>query len=272
VAGRDEIYALGLRNPWRISFDRESGQLYAGDVGQGAMEEVDIIVKGGNYGWRVLEGSRCTGLGPASCTAPGFIGPITEYSHTVGRCSITGGYVYRGPISTLPAGTYVFGDFCTGEIFTFDGSTQQLLLDTNLSISSFGEDEAGEIYVVNLGGTISRLVNTVPLPAPTFQIGEAFVRRRSSGERLDPLIVKSNGKKYELVIRRVGLEASDADVYVNGRKMKTRFINNEVGEPILVARLRQSTLDEPGPLVIEARKPDGTRSNQITLQVLAADQ
>ncbi|MBP6821200.1 MAG: PQQ-dependent sugar dehydrogenase, partial [Acidobacteria bacterium] len=113
TAGRDEIYAVGLRNPWRWSFDRLTGELYAGDVGQGAVEEIDKITLGSNYGWRVLEGTRCTNLGPAACTAPGFTPPIYDYPQAGGRCSVTGGYVYRGALGSLPTGSYVFGDYCT---------------------------------------------------------------------------------------------------------------------------------------------------------------
>ena len=155
--GRDEIYATGLRNPFRFSFDRHTGQLYVGDVGQGQREEIDVVALGDNLGWRVFEGTRCTGLDPL-CTSGGFTPPVAEYSHTGGRCSVTGGYVYRGGREALPSGTYVFGDFCTGEIFTRVGSTMRLLLDTTLNISSFGEDESGELYVVGLGGTVHRLV------------------------------------------------------------------------------------------------------------------
>ena len=90
-----QVFAMGFRNPWRFSFDRASGQLYAADVGQGAVEEIDIVTMGGNYGWRVFEGTVCTNLGPAPCSS-NFIPPIAEYFHTAGRCSITGGYVYRG--------------------------------------------------------------------------------------------------------------------------------------------------------------------------------
>jgi hypothetical protein len=166
IPGRDEIFALGFRNPFRWSFDRVTTTLFAGDVGEGAREEIDIVSVGGNYGWRVFEGTLCTGLGPASCTGGSFIDPIAEYSHAGGRCSIIGGYVYRGMQATLPAGTYVFGDFCTGEILQLfppmSGGTQTVLLDTALSISSFGEDEAGEIYVVDLGGTVHRLTDPNP--------------------------------------------------------------------------------------------------------------
>lgn len=159
TAGRDEIYALGLRNPWRWSFDRATGELYAGDVGQDAMEEIDIIQLGKNYGWRILEGTRCTNNDPTSCTAPGFTPPIYEYPQQASRCSVTGGYVYRGTRGTLPTGAYVFGDFCTGEIFLLENGVARLLLDSPYSLASFGEDEAGELYVVHLGGAIYRITN-----------------------------------------------------------------------------------------------------------------
>jgi glucose/arabinose dehydrogenase len=157
--GADEIYALGLRNPFRFSFDRVTGQLLVGDVGQASFEEIDIVTPGGNYGWRIFEAFSCTGAGMSAglCASPGLIPPLAAYDHSAGRCSITGGYVYRGPRGTLPAGTYVFGDFCTGEIFRLNGSTPTVLTPTALSISSFGEDGEGELYVVGLGGTVHRL-------------------------------------------------------------------------------------------------------------------
>jgi glucose/arabinose dehydrogenase len=160
VAGADEIYAYGLRNPWRFSFDRGTGDLYVGDVGQGAVEEIDIVTLGGNYGWRIWEGTQCTGLDPGLCNPAGFIFPIAEYGHTGGRCAVTGGYVYRGTRESLPAGGYVYGDFCTGEIFLLAGGASSIALDTALNISSFGEDEAGELYVVGLGGTVERITHT----------------------------------------------------------------------------------------------------------------
>ncbi|MEJ7667751.1 MAG: PQQ-dependent sugar dehydrogenase [Casimicrobiaceae bacterium] len=164
VDGRDEIFALGLRNPFRFSFDRQTGQLYAGDVGQGLLEEVDIVTAGGNYGWRVYEGLSCTNLDPQLCVPGNYAAPIFQYDHSGGRCSITGGYIYRGRSGALPSGTYVFGDFCSGEIFSLDRGVQSPLLVTDLNISSFGEDEAGEIYVVGIGGTVRKLVAT-SLPA-----------------------------------------------------------------------------------------------------------
>ena len=175
-SGRDEIFALGLRNPWRFSFDRATGQLYAGDVGQSAREEIDVVTLGGNYGWRVVEGTLCTNLGPASCSTPGFIAPITEYVNgSAGRCSVTGGYVYRGSQQALPYGAYVFGDYCTGEIFMYNAGVQSRLVDTTLNITSFGEDEAGEIYVVGQGGSVFRIANPDILYGPirTFSFGQS---------------------------------------------------------------------------------------------------
>jgi glucose/arabinose dehydrogenase len=270
--GRDEIYAYGLRNPWRFSFDRVTGELYAADVGQGAREEINIITRGGNYGWRVMEGNSCTNIDPALCIASRFVAPIAEYNHTNGRCSITGGYVYRGTKATLPAGAYVYGDFCTGEIFLLSGNSSIELLDTNLSISSFGEDEAGEIYVVSLAGTIHRFVNTDVIPPAPFNITRAIVRRRSSGEALQPVTTKSNGKKYEIVVFEEGafpvLESSGARVFVNGVELDTAYTTTEAGTPVFVARLRRKTIKKPGALTAEVIRTNGARSNQLTISVI----
>jgi glucose/arabinose dehydrogenase len=154
--GRPEIYALGFRNPWRFSFDRLTGTLYAGDVGQGAAEEVDLVSRGRNYGWRIVEGDRC--YEPATgCNRQGLTPPIATYDHTGGRCSITGGYVYRGSAVPALVGTYVYADYCTGEIFGRSGSQSTVLLATSRAIASFGEDQAGELFVVGLGGTVDRI-------------------------------------------------------------------------------------------------------------------
>jgi glucose/arabinose dehydrogenase len=161
VAGADEIYSIGVRNPWRWSFDRGgTNQLWAGDVGQGSIEEVDIITRGGNFGWRVYEGTQCTNLDPGLCTPGNYIAPVFQYSSASpsARCSITGGYVYRGARKTLPDGSYVYGDYCTGEILLWNNNQQTLLLDSPRSITSFGEDDDGEIYVVGQGGTIEKIV------------------------------------------------------------------------------------------------------------------
>lgn len=161
--GLDEIFALGMRNPWRFSFDPQTRAQWVGDVGQGAREEVDIIENGGNYGWRVYEGIACTNIDPTLCPTPNdYIAPIFDYAHTGGRCTVIGGYVYRSLQESLPVGTYVYADYCSGEIFGWNGATQSVLLDTALNISSFGEDEDGELYVVGLGGTVSRITRSTP--------------------------------------------------------------------------------------------------------------
>ncbi len=163
TAGRDEIYALGVRNPWRWSFDRLSGQLYAGDVGQNVREWVHIIERGRNYGWATWEGTRCnTSKPPGSpeCSALPMIPPFLEYDHSAGRCSITGGYLYRGARATFAQGAYIYGDHCTGEIWQALNGQISLVQDTTINISSFGEDESGEIYVCELsGGRVWRMVN-----------------------------------------------------------------------------------------------------------------
>jgi glucose/arabinose dehydrogenase len=156
--GADEIYALGLRNPYRFSFDRGgTNQLWLADVGQNVWEEVDIIINGGNYGWRIYEGNACTNIDGCNFP-PNYVPPVFQYSNAGSpRCSITGGYVYRGQGQNLPIGSYVYADYCTGEIFLWHNNEQSLLLDTPRNIAGFGEDEAGEIYVVGYGGTIEKI-------------------------------------------------------------------------------------------------------------------
>ncbi|CAN5150744.1 hypothetical protein BH20ACI1_BH20ACI1_11100 [soil metagenome] len=173
-----EIYAVGMRNPFRWSFDRGgTNQLYAGDVGQSAIEEVDIITNGANYGWRVYEGNQCTGIDPNLCNPNNFTPPILQYDHSGGRCSITGGYVYRGTQATVPTGAYIYGDYCTGEIFQSNNNQQTVLLDTPRNIASFGEDEAGEIYVVGLGGTVEKLSPLGTTAASVTITGRAMTSR-----------------------------------------------------------------------------------------------
>lgn len=154
-----EIFASGLRNPWRWSFDRHDGQLWVGDVGQGAREEIDRVVLGGNYGWRCLEGTLSTGL--ACGSAPKLQAPVAEYGRSAGR-SVTGGYVYRGQAISGLAGRYVFGDFATGRIWHIARDTPPTMLitggfATGLNIASFGEGADGELYVVHYGGQLYRL-------------------------------------------------------------------------------------------------------------------
>jgi len=159
---RPEIWAYGLRNPWRYSFDRSTGDLWIGDVGQNAWEEVDYQAagsKGGeNYGWNAREGNDSyQGSAPA-----GAVPPVFEYGHGSGECAVTGGYVYRG--SAIPAlqGAYVFADFCLGDVVAIriqDGRVvQQVSLGLSVpSLSSFAEDQSGELYALSLVGALYRL-------------------------------------------------------------------------------------------------------------------
>ena len=160
-AARDEIWAYGLRNPWRVSFDRATGDLYIADVGQDAIEEINFQPAGSpggqNYGWRVYEGSRVykgDGLRDA-------VFPVVEYRHGNGNCAVTGGYVYRGQAIPELVGTYIYGDYCSGRIWgarqVNDTWTVTDLLQTDFRISAFGEDEKGELYVVDHGGAIYRI-------------------------------------------------------------------------------------------------------------------
>jgi len=158
-----EIYAWGLRNPWRWSFDGATGDLWLGDVGQSAFEEIDRVVLGGNYGWDCREGfDAFSGTSAASCaTATGLIAPVHAYGRSDGT-SVTGGYVYRGAAIPALIGSYVFGDFGSGRIWRLvaDGSggfNAELLLATTLSIASFGEDIDGELYVVDIVGALYRI-------------------------------------------------------------------------------------------------------------------
>ncbi len=159
-----EVWAMGLRNPWRFTFDRLTGDLYIGDVGQNQWEEINFqaadAAGGANYGWNIIEGShRYSGVPEPK----GLTAPIAEYSHNEGGCSVTGGYVYRGESLKALDGVYLFADYCSGKIWsTFrdaSGTWQtNLFMDTDFSIPSFGQDEAGELYVVNQGGSILKLV------------------------------------------------------------------------------------------------------------------
>jgi glucose/arabinose dehydrogenase len=156
-----EIWAYGLRNPWRFSFERGTGRQFCADVGQDRFEEVDIIQKGGNFGWNVMEGDHCFNP-PSGCDMTGKIRPISEYDHSQGS-AVIGGYVYKGTQIPSLTNLYIFGDLSSGKIWylregppgTF---TQTLLLTVSFEVSSFGQDTAGEIYILDYsGGNVLKL-------------------------------------------------------------------------------------------------------------------
>jgi len=159
--GLPEIWAYGLRNPWRFSFERGGSRLFVGDVGQDQFEEVDILEGGKNYGWNVMEGMHC--FNPASgCNMNDLTMPIAEYSHSEGE-AIVGGFVYKGAAIPKLAGAYVFGDYSSGTIWELVESppgtwTRTKLLSTGRKVSSFGQDLAGDLYVVDYSGSVLKLV------------------------------------------------------------------------------------------------------------------
>jgi glucose/arabinose dehydrogenase len=166
---RGEIWAYGLRNPWRWSFDRSTGRLFLGDVGQDSWEEIDIIQRGGNYGWRITEGAHCFNP-PAGCSMAGLQLPISEYSHSLG-CSVTGGYMYRGNHIPRLRGHYLSADYCSGRIWSLQEVrpgvwVREEFMQTTFSISSFGEDQAGEVYVVDRDGAVYRFAEPMPARMP----------------------------------------------------------------------------------------------------------
>jgi glucose/arabinose dehydrogenase len=187
---RPEIFMTGLRNPWRFSFDRKTGEMWIGDVGQNAWEEIDLLpngVGGQNLGWRIFEGNNCNGQGSCPATVPscatpgGYTFPVFVYSHASSNCSVTGGYRYRG--SAIPAieGLYFFGDYCTGRTWTIEWNGVSAINFTNQTtnlapvgftlnnITSYGQDNDGELYIVDpTGGEIFKIVPTGPAaPAPS---------------------------------------------------------------------------------------------------------
>lgn len=206
---RDEIWASGLRNPWRFSFDRATGDLYIADVGQGAWEEVDKVGAGSaggqDFGWNAMEGNHCysTSCG-TSCTDPSLTPASYEYGHTGGDCSITGGYFYRGGRVSELSGRYVFTDYCTGSLRTLRSTPSGLVADALLAagggVVSFGEDFSGEIYVLR-GNQISRIDSDLPV-VPSLNAHGAWILLFA----LSCLWVRHT--------RRVGREASQRELPV----------------------------------------------------------
>ena len=223
---RPEIWAFGLRNPWRFSFDRRTGDLFIADVGQGREEEIDFQPAGSsggeNYGWKLKEGSLC--FEPASgCETSSLTEPILVYSHGP-HCSVTGGYRYRGRDHAALSGVYVFGDFCSGVVWGAVPDSNgrwsaEVLADTQLSIASFGEDERGELYVVDRGGRVLRLA------------GSSLVSEDFESDDLDSW-KKATGN---VAVVQPGLRGSDRalEVTADGTSVRSMLVtgapNNEEG-------------------------------------------
>ena len=162
---RPEIWAWGLRNPWRFSFDRLNGDLWTADVGQNRLEEVDLILPGANYGWNIMEGSEC--YADPGCSPVGLELPLAEYGRGDG-CSVTGGYVYRGDRLPSLYGAYIYGDFCSGKIWALRISSgvvieHRVIADTDLQIASFAEGPDGEVYVISFTRRVYRFTEKGPI-------------------------------------------------------------------------------------------------------------
>jgi glucose/arabinose dehydrogenase len=202
---KKEIWAYGLRNPWRLSFDRSTHDLYIGDVGQNSTEEVNFqpstSLGGENYGWRVMEGTKC--FSPTSgCNMTGKVRPVAQYSHSTG-CSVTGGYVYRGVNFPSLYGHYLYGDFCTGLLFTLyrnstGGWDPVKSVDTPYSISTFGEDEQGELYLADYAtGKIYNIGYQEPGPQLITPEQESFINNQLPTFEWQAI---SSADHYEIVI------------------------------------------------------------------------
>jgi len=218
---RPEIWALGLRNPWRFSFDRQTGDMFIGDVGQNSVEEIDFqrasSAGGENYGWRALEGSRCFNP-PAGCQSAAFTGPILEYAHVGGGgCggSVTGGYRYRGPQYPQLNGIYFYADYCRARLYAASESSGRWTAESprqvGFSITAFGEDESGELYFADhAGGAVYRITASHPSPSLL---------------SLSPASTMAGGAGFSLTVTGSNF-VPGAEVRWNGSTRPTTFISN----------------------------------------------
>ncbi len=243
AAGCDEVWAYGLRNPWRWSFDRETGDLIIGDVGQNLWEEIDFTpaasTGGENYGWRMMEGFHC--YDPSSnCNDGSLTLPILEYDHTLG-CSVTGGFRYRGTAIPGLYGAYLYGDYCTGRIWRAeqagDGTwTSSQLIDSAYNISGWGEDRAGELYLTDHNGSVYELTPT-PNPSPV-----------ASG--LSPAAVIAGDPGFELTVGGTGFVYGSV-VRWNGEDRPTTFVSSAT----LTAAIPASDIAAAGSALVTVFSP-----------------
>ena len=218
VDGCDEIWAYGVRNPWRFEFDRETADMIMADVGQELYEEVDFqpasSAGGENYGWHLMEGLHCYNP-PTNCDDGTLTLPVLEETHANGWCAIVGGFRYRGAAIPGLTGVYLYGDLCLGEIWAATESagiwTAQRLLDPSLTISSFGQDEAGELYVVDLGGAVYR-IDPISNPTPTIT-------------NLSPDTVIAGDPGFTLDVFGTGF-VNESTVQWNGADRATTFVSS----------------------------------------------
>jgi hypothetical protein len=237
---RGEIWALGLRNPWRFSFDSRTGDLYVADVGQNQYEEVDFQPAGSsggeNYGWRIMEAGHC--FNPDPCTQTGLVQPVFEYAHTQG-CSVTGGFVYRGALYPRMQGLYFLSDYCSGRVWALrrTGISWQSaqLLPGSFAVSTFGEDEAGNVYVADYdAGDVYRLTDpavtagyTYRVPAVAHNIGAGGTRWRTD----------------VAVVNRSGLTATFSVAYTSADLQLTQLASLGTGGSVEWRNVLESLFD-----------------------------
>jgi len=240
-AGRNEIYAWGIRNAWQFSFDREIGELWAADVGQNAWECIHVIFNGKNYGWRILEGSHC--YRPSiGCDSTGLELPVFEYNHSQGDRSITGGYMYRGQKQPLLYRKYLYGDFVSGRIWALEVTPDALqvvsnveLMNTSINVSAFAEDDEGEVYVLTYGsGGVRRLIAEPPAPSWTAEVDTLY--------REDQIRWTAEGAEVDDFTLEISRDSMFTDMVFDGRVTDTffhpgvEFADLEIG--LYYARLR----------------------------------
>lgn len=255
---RPEIWAYGLRNPWRSSFDRVTGDMFIGDVGQARMEEIDLIqagTSGQNFGWRLMEGTLCHIPG-ADCDDGALTPPILTYLHRDDGCTgaITGGYRYRGVDDPALEGLYIYADFCKGDLraaAAVDGVWMDVSTrETNLSITTFGEDEAGELYLASLRGRTVYRLTTSPVP-PTVSL-------------LSPSAAVAGNPDLDLIVAGLNFDPS-TQVEWNGEMRQTFFVDeNRLGAVLLATDLEEAGVGE-----ITVAHPDGAKSSapvEFTIQ------
>ena len=270
---RGEIWAYGLRNPWRFSFDPEVGELWIADVGQNNFEEVNRLgssIDGANYGWRRMEGLQCF---EPNCVMAGLALPVHAYSHSQG-CSVTGGYVYRGGRFAGLRGTYIYGDYCSGRIWGINSQNQnRLLLDTNFAISSFGQDQDGELYVADQGtGRIYRILgeqrpafsSAGVVNAASFEQGLAPGSLASifvSGVRDAPGISRANNVPLPLSLDGIS-------VTMDGVAAPLLAVANVNGDEQVNVQVPWELLGDPSASIVITR--DGVSSDPVSVAVYPA--
>ena len=267
VNGGATVFAWGLRNPWRFSFDRVTGDLVIADVGQNSYEEVDFapapgIGAGANYGWKIYEGLHTYPAGNPVSSAPGFVFPVVEYPHAGGACSITGGYVVRDPALPELAGTYLYGDNCTGVIsgVTLPNGTPRALGFNVPGVSSFGEDGCGRVYAASLNGPVYRFA-TSGACAATGAPGGPGGAASGAGDRRAPAftLLRAAARQHALrkgyVTIRVRCDEL-CTIRASGRVLITRRRARAAAAPALRTRTARTTLvagasDDPAPEALE---------------------